>query len=306
MRSTVFALILGVTASACNNTQQSEIPLSGQAQASDVDTVIDLLVSTAIRDDQRLGIGRLTEDEYRCSARRAVDQLGAGNFEDALNGITESATYEKATDVLRNGIRECSNVEDIAATTTPTNGLSDEEWEKRRKDLRADMVKMLIEWGTSPEEAEAIADQQKAEDLDIRIVEDQPRIWEDWMNFYPLHPVVGNQWTESDAQCILITMIKERGIYETDRQITVATAGGMAQEDAEFLVRPVAECADLKNMYKAELLQRGFPHPECMLSNVTEEQIISWHVALFVEGHDRMSELLVQDINQTCSDSRPL
>ena len=40
--------------------------------------------------------------------------------------------------------------------------------------------------------------------------------------------------------------------------------------------------------------------PECLLADVTEEQVASWYVALFTDGPDGSAELAQQDINQSC------
>ena len=126
-------------------------------------------------------------------------------------------------------------------------------------------------------------------------------IWEDWMENYPSHPVLGNHWTADEAECVIIDMMKKRGIYETDRQIKGATAGGMDEEDAEFLVRPVADCVDLRAMVLADMVMYEYHEdPECLLAGVTEEQIASWYVADFTDGRDGFSELFWQDINQSC------
>ena len=96
-------------------------------------------------------------------------------------------------------------------------------------------------------------------------------------------------------------MMKKRGIYETDRQIKGATEGGMAEEDAEFLVRSVADCVDLKAILLADTVLHGYQEdPECLLADVTEEQVASWYVALFTDGPDGSAELAQQDINQSC------
>jgi hypothetical protein len=120
------------------------------------------------------------------------------------------------------------------------------------------------------------------------------------MRMYVSHPVMGSKWTDSDARCVIFAMMTERGIYETERQMKDAAAGGMSQADAEFLVRPVAECVDLKAMHREQILLGGDADPDCLLADVAEEQIVSWHVAQFVEGDEGMIELVRQDINQSC------
>jgi hypothetical protein len=140
-----------------------------------------------------------------------------------------------------------------------------------------------------------------AEGTEVEVVEDQFAIWEDWMDNYLHHPVLGSHWTADEAECVIIAMMRKRGIYETDRQIKGATEGGMDEEDAEFLVRPVADCVDLKAMLLADTVLHGYQEdPECLLADVTEEQIVSWYVALFTDGPDGSAELAQQDINQSC------
>ena len=74
----------------------------------------------------------------------------------------------------------------------------------------------------------------------------------------------------------------------------------MDDEDAEFLVRPVADCVDLRAMALADMLQSGVEDPECLLADVAEDQIAAWYVAQFTDGRDGFRELYLQDINQSC------
>ncbi|SVE35054.1 uncharacterized protein METZ01_LOCUS487908, partial [marine metagenome] len=190
----------------------------------------------------------------------------------------------------------------FSATTTLTpSDPPEEDWEEIGEDLRSGAVEILIERGMSPEEAEIAVDQNLAEGVDASVVEDQFKIWEDWMGYYQSHPVLGDQWTADEAECVIIAMMRERGIYETDRQIRGATQGGMAEEDAEFLVRPVADCVDLKAMVRDDMVLHEYHEdPDCLLADVTEEQIVSWYVADFTDGRDGFSELYWRDINQSC------
>ena len=193
----------------------------------------------------------------------------------------------------------------VTTTAVPTTTVEDsgeaENWEEIEEDLRSGLVEILIERGMTPEEAEIEATQKMAEGVDPRIIEDQFALWENWLNNYPSHPVMGNYWTADEAECVIIAMMRERGIYETDRQIKGATTGGMDEEDAKFLVRPVADCVDLKVMLLADTVLHGYQEdPECLLADVTEEQVVSWYVALFTDGPDGSAELAQQDINQSC------
>ena len=193
----------------------------------------------------------------------------------------------------------------VTTTAVPTTTVEDsgeaENWEEIEEDLRSGLVEILIERGMTPEEAEIEADERMAEGTEVEVVEDQFAIWEDWMENYPSHPVLGNHWTADEAECVIIDMMKKRGIYETDRQIKGATAGGMDEEDAEFLVRPVADCVDLRAAVLADMVVYEYDEdPECLLAGVTEEQIASWYVADFTDGRDGFRELYLQDINPSC------
>ena len=193
----------------------------------------------------------------------------------------------------------------VTTTAVPTSIAEDsgeaENWEEIEEDLRSGLVEILIERGMTPEEAEIEATQKMAEGVDPRIIEDQFALWENWLNNYPSHPVLGSYWTEAEAECIIIAMMRERGVYETDKQVRGATQGGMAREDAEFLVRPVADCVDLRAAVLADMVVYEYHEdPECLLAEVTEEQIASWYVADFTDGRDGFSELFWQDINQSC------
>ena len=188
-----------------------------------------------------------------------------------------------------------------ASPTTVEDSGEAENWEEIEEDLRSGLVEILIERGMTPEEAEIEADERIAEGTEVEVVEDQIAIWEDWMDNYLRHPVLGSYWTADEAECVIIAMMRKRGIYETDRQIKGATEGGMAEEDAEFLVRSVADCVDLKAMLLADTVLHEYQEdPECLLVDVTEEQIVSWYVALFTDGPHESAELAQQDINQSC------
>ena len=192
----------------------------------------------------------------------------------------------------------------VTTTAVPTTTVEDsgevENREEVLEDLQAGAVEILLGRSMTLEEAEIEVKKSMAEGTDPKIVEDLFRIFEDWMRTYASHPVMGSKWTDSDARCVIFAMMTERGIYETERQMKDAAAGGMSQADAEFLVRPVAECVDLKAMHREQILLGGDADPDCLLADVAEEQIVSWHVAQFVEGDEGMIELVRQDINQSC------
>jgi len=50
--------------------------------------------------------------------------------------------------------------------------------------------------------------------------------------------------------------------------------------------------------------------PDCLLADVTKEQIVSWHIAQFMEGDERYQELMLEDlvrekINKSCGTATP-
>jgi hypothetical protein len=54
-------------------------------------------------------------------------------------------------------------------------------------------------------------------------------------------------------------------------------------------------------MLLADTVLHGYQEdPECLLADVTEEQVVSWYVALFTDGPDGSAELAQQDVNQSC------
>ena len=201
----------------------------------------------------------------------------------------------------------------VTTTAVPTTTVEDsgevENREEVLEDLQAGAVEILLGRGMTLEEAEIEVKKSMAEGTDPRIVEDLFRIFEDWMRMYVSHPVMGSKWTDSDARCVIFAMMTERGIYETERQLRDPRVG-MSRESAEFLVRPVAECVDLKTMYRDQLLLVTETDPDCLLADVTEEQIVSWHVAQFMEGDERYQELMWEDlvrekINKSCGTATP-
>ena len=201
----------------------------------------------------------------------------------------------------------------VTTTAVPTTTVGDsgavENREEVVEDLQAGVVEILLGRGMTREEAEIEVKKSFAEGTDPKIVEDLFRIFEDWMRTYASHPVMGSEWTDSDARCVIFAMMTERGIYETERQLRDPRVG-MSRESAEFLVRPVAECVDLKTMYRDQLLLVTETDPDCLLADVTEEQIVSWHIAQFMEGNERYRELMLEDlvrekINKSCGTATP-
>jgi hypothetical protein len=217
-----------------------------------------------------------------------LEQISDETLMDALVAFALEADLDAGDPALAEFEREIEAVDTTACV---------EDWEE---DIRSRIVEILIERGMTPEEAEIEADERMAEGTEVEVVEDQFAIWEDWMDNYPSHPVLGNHWTADEAECVIIAMMRERGIYESDKQIREATQGGMAREDAEFLVRPVADCVDLRAMVLADMLQGGVEDPNCLLADVDEDQIAAWYVAQFTDGRDGFRELYLQDIDSSC------
>ena len=264
------------------------------------DRVAEWLAAKGLSAVERHGAEGLTPDDISCAARRFVDQVGPKVFNDVLTGAEDVVPFAELADELSAVLRSCVDLDRFSTPTTPSDP-PEEDWEETERDIRALVVEILIERGMTPEEAEIEADERIAEGTEVEVVEYQISIWEDWMDNYLRHPVLGSYWTADEAECVIIAMMRKRGIYETDRQIRGANAGGMNKEDAEFLVQPVADCVDLKAMLLADTVLHEYQEdPECLLTGVTEEQVASWYVALFADGPDRSAELAQQDINQSC------
>ena len=264
------------------------------------DRVAEWLAAKGLSDVERNEAAGLTPDDISCAARRFVDQVGPKVFNDVLAGAEDVVPFDELADELSAVLRSCVDLDRFSTPTTPSDP-PEEDWEETERDIRALVVEILIERGMTPEEAEIEADERIAEGTEVEVVEDQIAIWEDWMDNYLRHPVLGSYWTADEAECVIIAMMRKRGIYETDRQIKGANAGGMNKEDAEFLVQPVADCVDLKAMLLADTVLHEYQEdPECLLADVTEEQVASWYVALFADGPDRSAELAQQDVNQSC------
>ena len=265
------------------------------------DRMAEWFAASGLRAVERNEAEGLTPDDILCAARRFVDEVGPKVLNDVFGGAENIVLSDEFGDEVSAALRSCVDLDRFSTPTTTT--LSDppeEEWDEIEEGIRAGVVEILIERGMTPEEAEIEADERMAEGTEVEVVEDQFAIWEDWMDNYPSHPVLGNHWTADEAKCVIIDMMEKRGIYETDRQIKGATEGGMDDEDAEFLVRPVADCVDLRAMVLADMLQGGVEDPDCLLADVAEEQIAAWYVAQFTDGRDGFRELYMQDINQPC------
>ena len=233
-----------------------------------------------------------------------LNQISEETLIDAFVALSLEANLDELEANLDQDYPALTEFEREIEAIPPTACVEDsgevEDWEEVEEGIRSQVVEILMERGATREEAEITAGQIMAEGVEASVVEDQISLWEDWMSNYPSHPVLGNHWTEIEAECVIIAMVRDRGVYETDKQIKGAAEGGMAEEDAEFLVRPVADCVDLKGTVLADMVGDGVEDPDCLLEDVTEDQITTWFVALLTDGRDGFGKLLRADLNQAC------
>ena len=204
-----------------------------------------------------------------------------------------------------------STVPVVAETTTtaaPTTATDADEPEYDEEEdmaaLRDELVDLLIQRGAEPGDAEVEADRLMAGDFDgeraTTVLTLEIAIYEDWMANYQLHPVMGSLWTEEEASCAILEMLKQNGVAGTDRLLTIADTSGLNKEDAFALVQPVADCTDLRAMTLEAMTIGGADSPECLLRPVTEEQIVLWHVLDFMAGRDAYWYAVDYDLDLTC------
>ena len=234
-----------------------------------------------------------------------------------LVGLAVGCTAEQSlgvpVDESRTSAKEAPTGEPLAlppTTTVPsanlseaTHGMPDEEWEEIEEGIRSGVVKILIERGMNPAEAETEADRKMTDGVEVGVVEQQFEIFESWMRNYPNHPVLGSHWTEDDAECVIVTMLRREGIRKTDELIAKASRGGMSETDAESLVQPVADCVTLKKLVQTDMHRNpavSVEDVECVLGDVTEEQIASWFVADFTDGLAAMRDAFLRDVDWSC------
>ena len=230
-------------------------------------------------------------------------------------GCTAGQSLGVPVDESRISTKEAPTGEPLALTPTTTvpsanlseatHGMPGEEWEEIEEGIRSGVVKILIERGMSPEMAETEADRMMTEGVEVDVVEEQFEIFEDWMRNYPNHPVLGSHWTKDDAKCVILTMLKREGIRETGKLIAKFKdgQGGLSELDAESIVQPVADCVTLKEMIQAEMHQdqaASVEDVECVMGDVTEEQIVSWFVADFTDGAAAMRDAFLRDVDWSC------
>ena len=133
------------------------------------------------------------------------------------------------------------------------------------------------------------------------LVEQQLAIYANWMDRYPVHPVLGSHWTEEQAECAIVTMMRVEGIARTGYLVANASTGGMSVVDAQALVQPVAYCVDLLEMVRTELASVGAPQDiDCLLAGVAEEDVASWYVAVFTDGPAGFNAALGEGVDLTC------
>ena len=136
---------------------------------------------------------------------------------------------------------------------------------------------------------------------DSAVLEQQLAIYDNWMDRYPVHPVLGSHWTEEQAECAIVTMMRVEGIGRTGYLVANASTGGMSVVDAQALVQPVSYCVDLLTMVRAELTTIGVPQDvDCLLAGVAEEDVASWYVAVFTDGPAGFNAALGEGVDLTC------
>ena len=168
--------------------------------------------------------------------------------------------------------------------------------------VREALVGLLMEReGLERAAAEESADLLMEQGTDSAVMEQQLAIYANWMNRYPVHPVLGSHWSEEQAECAIVTMMRVEGIARTGYLVANASTGGMSVVDAQALVQPVAYCADLLAMARAELTSIGVPQDiDCLLAGVAEEDVATWYVAVFTDGPAGFNAALSEGVDLTC------
>jgi len=195
-----------------------------------------------------------------------------------------------------------------STTTSPTplsaksDGINLVDFEK---EIEEEIVEILTERGLDKEEAEKFAHEKLQEGVDPQVVNDMILIFEDWMENYSLHPVLGRVWTEENARCVIFEMMRKGGVYQTSEVIKFAARGGMSEKDARFLVQPVSECVDLYVLVKADMNLDNLENVDCIMEGVTEEQIVEWYVADLSADSLSFFDLYANDVNLSCSSVSP-
>ncbi len=189
-----------------------------------------------------------------------------------------------------------------AAAGPDVAGEVDEVIDEVIEGVREALVKLVMEReGIERGAAEERANLLMELGADPAVVEQQMAIYASWMDNYPAHPVLGRHWTEDQAECAIVTMMRVEGVARTGRLMNDARTGGMSVEDAQALVQPVAYCVDLMAMVRAELTSVGVPQDlDCLLAGVVEEEVATWYVAVFTDGPAGFNAALSEGVDLTC------
>ena len=168
--------------------------------------------------------------------------------------------------------------------------------------VREALVKLLMEReGIERGAAEERANLLMERGTDPAVIEQQIAIYASWMDNYPVHPVLGRHWTEDQAECAIVTMMRVEGVARTVRLMNDARTGGMSVEDAQALVQPVAYCVDLLVMVRAEMTAMGVPQDlDCLLAGLDEADVATWYVAVFTDGPAGFNAALSEGVDLTC------
>ncbi len=275
-----------------------------------IDRMVESLAEKGqARSDQR-SENRIAPEEFGCASRIVIREFGPraiGNLLTGSTGAAESAGFDEVAAALSLALRSCVDLDKFATTTTtvpptPEPTSPDHDMEETMADIRSKMVDILIEReGLSREAAGTRADELMEQGVEKEIVDDQFAIYEDWMDNYQSHPMLGHRWTPDEANCVIIEMMRVNGIYETDRLVKGATAGGMTEHDALALVMPVAGCVDLGALVLEDMADAGLEQdPACLLAGVTGEQIAGWYVTEFTDGPDGFHKAFSEDLDWSC------
>jgi len=189
-----------------------------------------------------------------------------------------------------------------AAAGADAAGKVDEDLDEVIEGVREALVKLVMEReGIERGAAEERANLLMERGADPAVVEQQMAIYASWMDNYPVHPVLGRHWTEEQAECAIVTMMRVEGVARTGQLMNDARTGGMSVEDAQALVQPVAYCVDLLVMVRAEMTAMGVPQDlNCLLAGLDEADVATWYVAVFTDGRAGFNAALSEGVDLTC------
>ena len=191
---------------------------------------------------------------------------------------------------------------ELAAPTTTAVPTSTYDVDEAMDGVREDVVRLVMQRdGLDREAAEIRADELMERGVDTEVVDQQFSLFANWMDNHQSHPVLGRHWTEDEAECAVVTMIRVEGIGRTGALMNGASVGGMAAEDALSLVQPVGYCTDLLALMKTDMVDLGVPQDlDCLLAGVAEEDVAEWFVALFMHGREGFNAAMGEDLDLTC------